>query len=145
MTTKTAKRHNFRNLKIYSRSIEFAVEIYTLSRTFPREELYGITSQIRRAATSISLNIAEGSGNTSEKEFRRFLEIALRSNYEVMSCLEIAKRLTYCDEDKYRVLIAEADEIAAMIVGFSKSLCSQSRGQKLDIQDNRTQKPDSEK
>lgn len=135
MTTKTAKKHNFRNLKIYARSIEFAVEIYTLTKTFPREELYGITSQIRRAAASISLNIAEGSGNTSAKEFRRFLEIALRSDYEVMSCLEIARRLTYCDQEKYNILIAEADEIAAMIVGFSKSLyLEDSRAQKSDGQ-----------
>ena len=59
------------------------------------EELYGLTSQIWRATTSISLNIAEGSGNNSEKEFKRFLEIALRSAYEVMACLEIALKLTY--------------------------------------------------
>jgi len=109
---KAARKHNFRNLKVYSRAIEFAVDIYRLSKAFPKEELYGLTSQIRRAVTSISLNIAEGSGNSSEKEFRRFLEIALRSDYEVMSCLEIA----------------------LMIVGFSKSLSSDNRGQKSDIQ-----------
>ncbi len=89
------KKHNFRNLKIYQRAIEFAVEIYKLSKTFPREELYGLTGQIRRAVTSISLNIAEGSGSNSEKEFKRFLEIALRSDYEVMTCLEIALRVDY--------------------------------------------------
>ena len=115
-------KHNFRKLKIYQRAIEFAVEIYKLSKTFPKEELYGLTSQIRRAVTSISLNIAEGSGNDSEKEFKRFLEIALRSDYEVMACLEIALRLNYCDRTDFDRLIAEADEIAAMISGFSKSL-----------------------
>jgi four helix bundle protein len=97
-------RHNFRKLKVYQRAIEFAIEIYKLSKTFPREELYGLTSQIRRAATSISLKIAEGSGNNSEKEFRRFLEIALRSDYEVMTCLEIALRLNYCVR-KEKILI----------------------------------------
>lgn len=117
-------KHNFRNLKIYQRAIEFAVEIYKLSKTFPREELYGLTSQIRRAVTSISLNIAEGSGNNSEKEFRRFLEIALRSDYEVMTCLEIVLRLNYLERSDYVRLVAEADEIAAMISGFSKSLTS---------------------
>ena len=116
------KKHNFRNLKIYQRAIEFAVEIYKLSKIFPREELYGLTSQSRRAVTSISLNIAEGSGSNSEKEFRRFLEIALRSDYEVMSCLEIALKLTYCERHDFDRLIEEADEIAAMITGFSKSL-----------------------
>lgn len=115
-------KHNFRKLKIYQRAIEFTVENYKLSKTFPKEELYGLTSQIRRAVTSISLNIAEGSGNNSEKEFKRFLEIALRSDYEVMTCLEIALRLNYCDKENFARLIAEADEIAAMISGFSKSL-----------------------
>jgi len=107
---------------VYQRAIEFAIEIYKLSKTFPREELYGLTSQIRRAVTSISLNIAEGSGNNSEKEFRRFLEIALRSDYEVMTCLEIAVRLNYCVRKDFDRLVVEADEIAAMITGFSKSL-----------------------
>lgn len=115
-------KHNFRKLKIYQRSIEFTVEIYKLSRTFPKEELYGLTSQIRRAVTSISLNIADGSGSNSEKEFKRFLEIALRSDYEVMTCLEIALKLNYCEGNEYERLITEADEIAAMTTGFSKSL-----------------------
>jgi len=118
-------KHNFRKLKIYQRAIEFAVEIYRLSKIFPKEELYGLTSQIRRAVVSISLNIAEGSGNNSEKEFKRFLEIALRSDYEVMTCLEIALKLSYCEENDYDRLITEADEIAAMITGFSKSLSSE--------------------
>ena len=116
------KKHNFRNLKIYQRSIAFSIDIYKISRCFPKEEIYGITSQIRRAAISISLNIAEGSGNNSEKEFQRFLEIALRSAYEVMACLEIALKLTYCNKEDFDKLSAEADEIAAMITGFSKGL-----------------------
>ena len=115
-------KHNFRKLKIYQRAIEFAVEIYKLSKMFPKEELYGLTSQIRRAAISISLNIAEGSGNHSAREFKRFLEIALRSNYEVMTCLEIALKLNYCERKDFERLITEADEIAAMIAGFLKSL-----------------------
>ncbi len=114
--------HNFRNLKIYQRAINFAVEIYKISKLFPKDEMYGLVSQIRRAVVSISLNIAEGSGNNSEKEFKRFLEIALRSDYEVMTCLEIALRLNYLKKEDYDNLVVEADEIAAMIVGFSKSL-----------------------
>lgn len=114
--------HNFRKLKIYQRAIEFTVAIYKISKLFPREELYGLTSQIRRAVTSVCLNIAEGSGSNSEKEFRRFLEISLRSAYEVMTCLEIALRLGYCDQGDHERLIAEADEIAAMISVFSRNL-----------------------
>lgn len=77
------QKHNFRNLKIYQRAITYAMEIYKLSKNFPKEELYGLTSQLRRAVISISLNIAEGSGNSTGKELRRYLEIALRSDYEV--------------------------------------------------------------
>jgi len=114
--------HNFRKLKVYQKAIDFSVLIYELTKTFPKEELFGLTSQIRRAVVSISLNIAEGSGNKSSKEFKRFLEIALRSTYEVMSCLEIALKLNYLKEENHNILIADADEIAAMIVGFSKQL-----------------------
>jgi len=114
--------HNFRKLKVYQKAIDFSVLIYELTKTFPKEELFGLTSQIRRAVVSISLNIAEGSGNKSSKEFKRFLEIALRSTYEVMSCLEIALKLNYLKEENHKILIADADEIAAMIVGFSKQL-----------------------
>lgn len=83
------KIHNFRKLKIYKKAIDFAVEIYKFTKSFPKDELFGLTGQIRGAVISISLNIAEGSGNKSNKEFKRFLEISLRSDYEVMTCLEI--------------------------------------------------------
>lgn len=114
--------HNYRNLKIYQKAIDFAVEIYKITRTFPKDELFGLTSQIRRSVLSISLNIAEGSGNKSNKEFKRFLEIALRSDYEVMACLEIILKLGYCKKEENEKLLRNADEIAAMIVGFSKSI-----------------------
>ncbi|HPU29591.1 MAG TPA: four helix bundle protein [Syntrophorhabdaceae bacterium] len=115
-------RHNFRNLKVYKRAIEYSTEIYKTTGSFPKEEVHGLTSQIRRAAISIALNIAEGSGNSSEREFKRFLEISLRSAYELMACLEIALKLKYLSETEFEKLAIEADEIAAMITGFSKSL-----------------------
>ncbi len=117
-------RHNFRNLKIYKRAIDYSIELYKMTSNFPKEEIYGLTSQIRRAALSIALNIAEGSGNTSEKEFKRFLEISLRSVYEVIACLDIALKLKFLSETEFEKLTKEADEIAAMIIGFSKSLNS---------------------
>lgn len=101
------KRHNFRNLKIYQKAIEFAVKIYKLSKVFPKDELFGLTNQIKRAVISISFNIAEGSGNKSKKEFERFLEIALRSKYEVMTFLEIAFRLNYCNKEDYKKLMGK--------------------------------------
>jgi four helix bundle protein len=81
-----------------------------------------LTSQIRRAVVSIALNIAEGSGNNSNKEFQRYLEIALRSDYEVIACLEIALRLEYFTKKEFERLAEEGDELAAMIAGFAKSL-----------------------
>jgi len=119
-------KHNFRKLKIYQRAIEYAVAIYKLSSLFPKDELYGLTSQIRRAVISVSLNIAEGSGSNSAREFRRFLDIALRSTYEVMACLEVSLKLNYCLTNDFNRLIEEADELAAMIAGFSKTLSKKS-------------------
>ena len=97
-------------------------EIYKASGNFPRSEQFGLIGQIRRAAISIPLNIAEGSGAGSNTEFQRFLSYARRSAYEVMSALEIAKRLGYCRDEKLNNLLEESDEIATMIVGLSRKL-----------------------
>lgn len=102
--------------------MDFVTGIYGLSASFPRSEQLGLTDQIRRAAISISLNIAEGAGAGSDIEFRKFLSYALRSTYEVMAALEIAHRLGYCTNEKTSEPLDEADEIAAMIVGLSRSL-----------------------
>lgn len=114
--------HSFRKLKVWQRAMEFVVEVYELSAGFPRSEQFGLTSQIRRAATSISLNIAEGAGSGSNPEFQRFLSYAPRSTYEVVTALEIARKLNYCAPKRTQVLLSEADQIAAMIVGLSRSL-----------------------
>ena len=114
--------HNFHELKVWSRSMDFVTQVYKLTKSFPREEGYGLTSQTRRAATSIALNIAEGSGGSSNAEFIRFLEMARRSVYEVITAFEIAKRLAYCKEDQIASLRQEANEIAAMITGLVKRL-----------------------
>jgi four helix bundle protein len=114
--------HTFRKLKVWQRGMDFVVEIYKASAGFPKAEQFGLTSQIRRAATSIPLNIAEGAGCGTNPEFQRFLGFALRSDYEVMTALEIAQRLDYCSTDMTQTLMSEADEIAAMIVGLSRSL-----------------------
>ena len=88
--------HKFRELKVWQRAMDFVTGIYRVSARFPHPEQSGLTSQIRRAALSIPLNIAEGAGADSDAEFRRFLSYALRSTYEVMTALEIAQRLGYC-------------------------------------------------
>ena len=116
--------HKFRELMVWQRAMEFVAHIYALSRDFPPNELYGLTSQLRRAAVSIPLNIAEGSGSSSSPDFARFLDISLKSTYETMTALELAERLGYCRHDQIAPLLNEADEIAAMLVGLSKKIRS---------------------
>jgi four helix bundle protein len=102
--------------------MQLAVAIYRLTRDFPREELYGLTSQTRRAAVSISSNIAEGQGRLSVGEFKQFLGIARGSNFELQTQIEIARSLKMGDEK----LLNEADglsqEVGKMLFGMLESL-----------------------
>lgn len=102
--------------------MEFIESVYRITGKFPASETYGLTNQLRRAATSIALNIAEGSGAGSDNEFNRFLNMSLRSSYEVMCGIEIANRLSYCNETEINSLIRKCDEISAMVAGLQKSL-----------------------
>lgn len=116
------EEQKFKKLKVWHKSMDFIEEIYRITERFPTKELYGLTSQLRRAATSIALNIAEGSGSGSDAEFNRFLSIAHRSNYEVMCGIEIAKRLNYVKPDEYDLIFKRSDELSAMMTGFKKKL-----------------------
>jgi four helix bundle protein len=82
----------FEKLKVWQKSLDVTVDIYELTKKFPRQEIFGLTSQINRAADSISLNIAEGSTGQSDSEFNRFLGYSVRSGIEVVGCLHIAKK-----------------------------------------------------
>jgi four helix bundle protein len=114
--------HDFRKLRVWQRGMDFVTDIYEASGNFPRTEQFGLTDQIRRSAINIPLNISEGAGAGSTNEFQRFLSYARRSTYEVMSALEIAKRLGYCRDEELMSLLDKADQIAAMIVGLSRKL-----------------------
>ena len=118
--------HKFRELLVWQRAMEFVTRVYTLTHDLPPHELYGLVSQLRRAAISIPLNVAEGAGSSSANDFARFLDIALRSTYETMTALEIAERLTYCHHDQISPLLDQADEIAAMLFGLAKKIRAQS-------------------
>lgn len=117
--------HRFRELKVWQDSMLFVKEVYTFTQDFPKEELYGLTSQTRRAALSIPLNISEGAGNESGKEFARFLGFALRSTYETMTAIELAARLGFANQERCHSLIKQADHIAAMLVGLRKRVENQ--------------------
>ena len=84
---------SFRDLHVWQRSMELAVAVYRLTQAFPREELYGLTSQLRRATVSIPSNIAEGQGRLNTREFRQYLGVARGSNCELQTQLEIARTL----------------------------------------------------
>ncbi len=112
--------HNYKELKVWQKAMEFVVAVYSLTRCFPKYELYGLTSQIRRAAVSVPLNIAEGAGCDTDGEFARFQDIALRSSYETAVALQIADQLRYCPQEKCNELVASAEELARMLTGLIK-------------------------
>ena len=114
--------HNFRNLTIWLRSIKLVTEIYKLTNTFPGHERFGLTSQMQRAAVSIPTNIAEGSAKTSDKDFVRFLEIALGSLLELETELTIALNLQYIDLQIFENIQNEIIELQKMITGFKNKL-----------------------
>jgi four helix bundle protein len=89
---------DFRNLKVWERAQQFAVEVYRITAGFPKCEQYGLTSQLQRAAVSIVANIAEGCGRGSDADFARFLQMAIGSAFEVDALLLVARDLKYLDE-----------------------------------------------
>jgi len=109
---------------VYRKGLDIVEKVYKISKKFPRIETFGLTIQLKRAVVSIILNIAEGSGCQSKKEFMKFLGYALRSKHEVIACLDIAKRLGYLDENDIKSLEMDLEELSSMIVGLTKSLRS---------------------
>lgn len=116
---------SFRDLTVWQRSIELSVQIYALTRSFPKEEIFGLTNQWRRASVSISSNIAEGHSRLTKGEFINFLSIARGSNAEVQSQLILAQRLKYGDETLIAHCEFLATEISKMINALITSLKSQ--------------------
>ena len=90
-----------KDLEVYKKALSFVTEIYRVTQGFPKEEMYGLTNQIRRASISIPSNIAEGASRQTKKEYSQFLYIALGSNSEVETQLTIAKNLDYIQEKEY--------------------------------------------
>jgi four helix bundle protein len=112
----------YRDLIVWQKAFELAMAVYEATAHFPREERYGITSQIRKAAISIPSNIAEGQGRRSKREFRHFLFIALGSLMEVETQILISKALTYLKSSQTEKLLAKIAEVGRLLNGLSKSL-----------------------
>src|SRR6266567_7053293 len=117
---KTMRPHQ--KLEAWSKAIELVTDIYKSSEHFPREERYGLTGQIRRAAVSIPANPAEGAGRRSQKEFAHFLSNSQGSASELETELIIAHRLGYLDEASFSGLVSEVDRIGRLITGLSRHL-----------------------
>jgi four helix bundle protein len=109
-------------LQVWQLAIELVSDIYKITRSFPREELYGLTGQIRRAAVSVPSNIAEGQGRVSQREFHQFLGQARGSLMEVETQLVIATKLGYLDRASIDILLANSGRVKQMLYKLMQSL-----------------------
>ncbi len=116
--------HNFRELKIWVKGRNLVKEVYEVTSSFPRSEIYGLTNQMRRASVSIPSNIAEGSGRKSTKDFCRFLEIAFSSALELETQFYLSYDLTFMTEEQLDYFLTKVHEIQKMISAFSDSLAN---------------------
>ncbi len=115
---------DFRRLKVWQKAHQFALAVYKTTKDFPREELYGLTSQIRRSSMSIPTNIAEGTGRFTDKDFARFLQISMGSASEAEYQLLLARDLGFISNEKYAPLQAQVEEIKKMLASFLRTLRS---------------------
>ncbi|MBL7157985.1 MAG: four helix bundle protein [Candidatus Omnitrophica bacterium] len=116
------KIRSFKDLNIWKRSIELVENLYKETKFFPKKEIYGLTSQIRRSSVSIPSNIAEGFARYHNKEYKQFLYIALGSCAELTTQIIIAVKLDYLHENKADNLLNEVEEISKMTMGLIKKL-----------------------
>lgn len=113
---------NFEKLDVWHKAVLLADLVYAQTRTFLAEERFGLTNQMRRAAISISSNIAEGSSRASQADFSRFIEIAAGSVFEVTSQAFIARKQGFLANDSFRLVYQDAEELSRMLSGLRKSL-----------------------
>jgi four helix bundle protein len=112
----------FEKLLVWQKAVDLSYDIHELTRSFPKQELFILTSQIKRAADSVSLNIAEGSTGQSNAEFNKFLGYALRSDIEVVGCLYLAQKRNLIEAEKFGIIYAQCEEILVMINALRNSL-----------------------
>ena len=121
------KVYSFEKLEAWIFSKELTKQVYLLTKKFPNDELYGLTSQIRRASISICSNLAEGSGRTSKIDFARFIQIAYGSMMELLNQLIIAEELEYIQKDELVKIREQIDQISIRLSGLRKSLLQPQR------------------
>jgi len=113
---------NFKNIKAWQYADDLAVLVYAKTKSLPREELYGITSQLRRAVVSIPANIAEGANRAHKKEYLHFLSVAMGSMAETEYLLHLSRRLEYLEDDEYKKLEDLRKESARTLYGLINSV-----------------------
>ena len=111
-----------KRLLAWQKSMDLVVEIYEFTKSFPQDEIYGLTSQLRRASVSVPSNISEGAAGRSVTQFRNFLSVALGSLNEISTQLEIAYRVGYLDQRRLNDVESRVDECLALTFGLRKSL-----------------------
>lgn len=114
--------HKFKELKVYQKALTFTKMVRKATKNFPKDEIFVLSAQFKRAADSIVLNIAEGAGNASKKEFSRFLDYSIRSGFECIGCSDIARENEFLATLSYTEIVKAANEIIAMLDGLHKSL-----------------------
>jgi four helix bundle protein len=117
-----ATNHSYRDLRIWQEAVDLALVIYRVTAEFPKHELYGLTSQMRRAAVSISSNIAEGKGHSSDGDFARFLFHARGSLLELQTQVVIAKKLDYLARGEAEKLVCVTDELGRGLNGLIQAV-----------------------
>ena len=120
--SENGKVRSFKDLMIWQKAIELAENIYVITKSFPDEEKYGLTIQLRRASVSIASNIAEGFGRYYNKDYQRFLFIAIGSCAEVYTQVIIAQRLDYISDSSAESILTRSDEISKMTRGLINKL-----------------------
>src|SRR5438445_12405181 len=115
---------NFRDLKVWQKAHQFSLDVYKQTQTFPKSEIYALTSQLRRASMSIEFNIAEGCGRRSDPELARFLRIAMGSATESECQLLLARDLGYLTAPQHAVLEGQLDEIKRMVHAVAEGLAT---------------------
>jgi four helix bundle protein len=116
------KIHNFKELQVWQKSIDLAVFAYELTAKFPKEEKFGLVSQIQRSAVSVPLNIAEGCGRVSSKELQHFLSVSMGSSFEMETQMILANRFGYISEQELTVFSNSSTPIQKMLFGFYNKL-----------------------
>jgi four helix bundle protein len=115
-------RHHFKSLKVWQVGMDLVVSVYGITKEFPKEERYGLVSQINRSVISVPSNIAEGSGRNTDKNFAKFLSQSLGSLFELETQIIVSHRLNFISDVKFEEVTVVINELEKMLIGFIKKI-----------------------